>query len=226
MPHVDSNWFWESVRTKGCLSSGSVSLNSFFSSASLLFLPSFFFSVFFFTLVKMPGGLCLVHVVEPELNLRFWVFILSRTRGVVCICMYVFSGWRSSWHACLAILLFCMYMERVFVYSCRRLRWVLPQRKLLSCSLVLLIVRVFVCVRLHLCAQPCGCLCSVTCADENRVTMLHLKGAVINEMNKRPWQQLDNTEEIKKYTHTHHVGAGRLSLAKKKKQKNQSAKQP
>lgn len=32
--------------------------------------------------------------------------------------------------------------------------------------------------------------------------MLHLKGAVINELNKRPWQQLDNTEEIKKKIHT------------------------
>jgi len=42
------------------------------------------------------------------------------------------------------------------------------------------------CVRVHLCVQSCACLCSLACADENRVAVLHLKGNVINEMNKRP----------------------------------------
>lgn len=53
-----------------------------------------------------------------------------------------------------------------------------------SGSVALLIVRayVFVCVR----AQERARLCSAACADENRVAALHLKGAVINEMNKRP----------------------------------------
>lgn len=56
--------------------------------------------------------------------------------------------------------------------------------KLLSGSVALLIVPacVFVCVR----AQECARLCSAACADENRVAALHLKGAAINEMNKRP----------------------------------------
>lgn len=56
--------------------------------------------------------------------------------------------------------------------------------KRLSGSVALLIVRayVFVCVR----AQERARLCSAACADENRVAALHLKGAVINEMNKRP----------------------------------------
>lgn len=146
--------------------------------------------------------------------------------------MYVFSGWRSCWHAhtCvfLARFLSCMYMERAFMYSCRGLRWVLPQRKLLSASLVVLIV--WACVCLHLCVQLCAYLCSLVCADENRVAVLHLKGTVINEMNKRPWQQLDNTDEIKNHMHinTHKNIIWELGdfLMPRKKNNNKSAKQP
>lgn len=43
-----------------------------------------------------------------------------------------------------------------------------------------------VCVSLSLFVQLCACLCSLECANENRVTMRHLKGTVINEMYKRP----------------------------------------
>lgn len=49
---------------------------------------------------------------------------------------------------------------------------------------------VCVSVRVHtrvcLCVQLYACLCSLACADESGVAMLHLKGSVINEMNKRP----------------------------------------
>lgn len=42
------------------------------------------------------------------------------------------------------------------------------------------------CACMHLCVQWCACLCPAACADENGVAVLHLKGSVINEMNKRP----------------------------------------
>ena len=45
---------------------------------------------------------------------------------------------------------------------------------------------VCVCVCVHLCVLLRACLRSLPCAEENRVVMLHLKGAVINEMDKRP----------------------------------------
>lgn len=106
----------------------------------------------------------------------------------VYVSMFLVGGEPAGMHACMracvcvAIFLFCIYVVSAFVYFCRRLRWVLPQSKLLSGSLVLLIVCVCACF----CVQLCACLRSLACVDENRVAMLHLKGAVINEMNKRP----------------------------------------
>lgn len=101
--------------------------------------------------------------------------------------MYLcFSGQRSYWHAYVCwsghISVLNLYSEGLCVF--------LPEDEMgaaskeaavrLSCAVNC------VCVSLSLFVQLCACLCSLACADENRVTMLHLKGAVINEMYKRP----------------------------------------
>lgn len=57
---------------------------------------------------------------------------------------------------------FSYVFARAFVYFRRRLRLVLPQRKLLSGSLMPLIV----CACLSVRHCMCECLCSLACADE------------------------------------------------------------
>ena len=61
-------------------------------------------------------------------------------------------------HVCVAIFVLRVYVLRAFVYSCRRLRWVLPQIKQLSDPLVSLIV----CVCAHM--RVCVCVCFLVLA--------------------------------------------------------------
>lgn len=80
----------------------------------------------------------------------------------MCVCIDgLVGGEAPGMPACM-----CVYFARAFVYFRRRLRLVLPQRKLLSGSLMPLIV----CACLSVRNCMCECLCSLVCADEEKKT--------------------------------------------------------
>lgn len=108
---------------------------------------------------------------------------------------YVLNGW-GSMLACTCSCMcghICVYVFGAFVYFCRGLRRVLVWIKQLSVPLV----SVCECVCTCKCVCEFAFVCVFVLTSVCRVMMLHLKGAVINEMNKTPWQQLDYTVEIK-----------------------------
>lgn len=121
---------------------------------------------FNFTLVKMASGLCLVREAVARIQSLLMSVYFKHTRDTcykyTYICMYInilVGGEAAGRHMCLLVFLSCMHK---CVNWCTELRKVLPLRKLLSDSLLLLIV----CVSTSFCANVCVVVLSTVCRWE------------------------------------------------------------
>lgn len=162
-------------------------------------------------LTFFPLGFFFFYFPFSSYLLEFHFPLVKISSGLCLVCEKLFA------HVCLVIFLSCIYVHEslcVFMHG--------AEKGAASKETAVRLCYAVNCVCVCLCVQLCPYLCSLAFADENRVTVLHLKGTVINEMNKRPWQQLDNTEEIKTaHIHKNCVGAGRHPIAKKIKVQKQ-----
>lgn len=90
----------------------------------------------------------------------------------ICVCVYTHTRTHA---VCLAIIPLSMCGESLCTHTEAEMGAASKEAAVrASCA--------FNCV----CVCVCAGLCLLVCADENRVAVLHLKGTVINEMNKRP----------------------------------------
>lgn len=112
----------------------------------------------------------------------------------MCICIYVSVGGGAAGMLCVAIFLLlylccegplCVFLQEAEMGAASKEAAVRFSPAVnCACAQTRPHARAHACV--CLCVQLHACLCSLACAEENRVAMLHLKGGVINEMNKRP----------------------------------------